>query len=120
LSFAQWGIDNICKDFLEQYWSTKNKDDPFSILATGVKKIWIKCQNKNYHDDYLIMPYNFVSGERCPYCSGKKVHKLDSLGEKYKQALYAWSDKNTFSPYEILPYSNKYAWFNCDKHGDYR
>lgn len=52
-SFAQWGIDNADKDFLERYWSPKNTINPFKInKGTNVKKVWILCQNKNYHNEY--------------------------------------------------------------------
>ena len=42
-SFAQWGIDNICDNFLEKYWSKKNSVNPFTILSGSSGKVWIKC-----------------------------------------------------------------------------
>ena len=44
-SFAQWGIDNICEDFLEKYWDyNKNTLDPWNIKYGSSKRVWIKCQ----------------------------------------------------------------------------
>ena len=66
-----------------------------------------------------------VGGNRCPYCSNRpgKLHPLDSLGKilEDKGLLDLWSDKNTKSPYEYPPMSNKKVWWKCldKKHDDY-
>ncbi|MFA6619436.1 MAG: hypothetical protein WCT23_10265, partial [Candidatus Neomarinimicrobiota bacterium] len=92
LTFEQWGINYIDKDFMEKYWSIKN--DEFGINAENITNksrnyIWIKCQNEDkfYHEDYYISCSAFVRGDRCPYCSNShgKVHPLDSLGTLYPQ-----------------------------------
>lgn len=127
-SFAQWGIDNICKDFLEKYWDyEKNYNiNPWKISCGSSKRyFYIKCQNKNYHESYKTNAYDFIKGSRCPYCSNRhgKIHSLDSLGEllKDKKLLHLWSDKNKKSPYEYAPMSNKNAYWKCPdgKHKDY-
>ncbi len=117
ISFAQWCIDNIDKDFIDKYWSEKNTVNPFTIVPTHTKKVWIKCISKNYHDDYDIMPYNFIAGKRCPYCSSKRVNHYDSLGYNFPAIIDYWSDKNEDSPFDYFPQSNKVKWFFCNKHG---
>ena len=124
-SFAQWGIDNICSDFLEKYWDyEKNKDiNPWNITHRNENKVFIKCQVKDYHDSYFISCANFAVGWRCPYCSGKKVNVLDSFGKllENRNLLYLWSSKNEKSPYEYMPNSKKNVWLKCHKgiHEDY-
>jgi hypothetical protein len=123
-SFAQWGIDNIGKDFLEKYWDyDKNTISPWEIsYGTRTKKVWIKCQEKDYHDSYAITPLNFINGGRCQYCTNHrgKVHPMDSLGYLHPEVLKIWADKNKKSPYEYAPMSNEKAWFKCSegKHSD--
>ena len=118
-SFAQWGIDHLGEDFLEKYWDyEQNTVDPWIIASQHTKKVWIKCQEKDYHDSYDIKPNDFVGvNVRCPYCSknGGKVHPLDSLGKllEDENLLHLWSDKNKRSPYEYAPQSNQYAYFKC-------
>ncbi len=127
-SFAQYGIDNICSDFLEKYWDyEKNIVDPWEIASQYNKKVWIKCQEKDYHGSYSIKPNDFVSyNARCPYCNKNsgKVHPLDSLGKllEDKNLLYLWSDKNNKSPYEYTPGSNQKVYWKCleGKHKDYK
>lgn len=123
-SFAQWGIDNICEDFLERYWDyNKNTVDPWEIAHACNKKIWIKCQEKEYHGSYQVSPNKFIEGKRCPYCakSSGKIHKFDSLGYLYPEVLDIWSNKNERSPYDYSPQTNKKVLFKCKngKHGDY-
>ena len=130
-SFAQWGIDNICKDFLEKYWDyEKNINiNPWEISQKNNIKVWIKCQKKDYHGSYNTTSSHFYRGQRCSYCSGKKVHPKDSFAqyhidhtdrnflEKY------WSNQNIINPYEITPYSRKNIWIKCIKnsnHPDYK
>jgi hypothetical protein len=126
-SFAQWGLDNLGEDFLDKYWDyEKNKNiDPWNITNSSGKKIWIKCQEKDYHGSYNISPAHFINNRRCPYCSNNqgKVHPLDSLGKilEDKNLLHLWSNKNKEDPYTIAPKSSRSAWWKCPegKHSDY-
>jgi hypothetical protein len=125
-SFAQWGIDNICSDFLERYWDyEKNKDiDPWKLTNASNKDVWIKCQEKSYHNSYNLSVCEFTGRNyRCPYCTNRcgKVHSLDSLGTLYPQVLSIWSEKNEKTPYEYAPRSRYKIWWKCPegKHDDY-
>lgn len=125
-SFAQYLIDNYGENALVKYWDyEKNILDPWKIdKASSTKKIWIKCQEKDYHGSYDMKPNTFYSqNSRCPYCSNRngKVHPLDSLGALYPEVLEVWSDKNKKTPYEYAPYSNQDIYWKCPKgiHKDY-
>lgn len=122
-SFAQWGIDNICSDFLEKYWDyNKNKEiDPWKIHSQSNINIWIKCQKHNYHGSYMVSCGRFYKGNRCPYCRGFKVKIFDSLGWLYPEAIKYWSDKNKKSPYEYPPMSKQKVFWECPEkqHKDY-
>jgi hypothetical protein len=124
-SIAQWGIDNICEDFLNKYWDFEmNTINPFEIDKSSNKKVYIKCQEKDYHKNYKISPSHFIQNKRCPYCNSNsgKIHLLDSLGALHPEVLRIWSDKNKKSPYEYAPKSNKEIWWKCPdgKHKDYK
>lgn len=72
-SFAQWGIDNICDDFLEKYWDyNKNSVNPYKISYACKSKVFIKCQSSNNHNNYNLTCGNFVGGQRCPDCSRER------------------------------------------------
>ena len=58
---------------------------------------------------------------KCIYCIGRKVHPLDSFGEKHKDQISLWSDKNNKTAFEYSPSSNQKVWFKCENglHEDY-
>jgi len=124
-SFAQWGLNNIGIDFLDKYWDyEKNTVNPWEISYSCGKKVFIKCQEKDYHGSYPIQCNNFINGKRCGYCKGDKlVHPLDSLGKllEDKDLLHLWSDKNNKSPYKYTPWANQDTYWKCPegKHKDY-
>ena len=73
---------------LENIWSEKNDLNPYYLYKSCDKKIWIKCQNKSYHEDFLIscnkMNRSLKSGNYgCPYCVNQKVHPLDSVATRF-------------------------------------
>ena len=128
-SFAQWLIDNYGENALELYWDyDKNNVDPWDISRSCHIKIWIKCQEKDYHESYETSCNVFINGARCPYCVGKKVHLLDSLGQyvidNYGEEFLwkVWSDKNDKSPFEYSVGSSRDCWWNCPdgKHEPYK
>ena len=123
-SFAAYNIERLGEDFLEKYWDySKNTIDPYTISSHSDScKVWIRCQDVDYHNSYEVRPHDYSNGKsNCPYCHMVRVHTLDSLGEKYPEVFDVWSDKNKLSPYEISPRSNQKMYFkcNCGKHHDY-
>lgn len=119
-SFGQYLIDTYGEDSMKRYWSSKNILDPFKISKRSTNKVYILCQNKNYHNNeggYEISCDNFSGGKRCPYCNGKKVHTLDSFGALYPEKTKYWSSDNKRSPFEVAPKSHKKYKFICEKCG---
>ena len=122
-SIAQYILDSFSNKKLEEVWDyEKNGDlDPWEISKGSGKKVWIICQEKDYHGSYETTPDMLSRGVRCPYCNknGGKVHPLDSLGQYVidnygKEFLWvAWSDKNEITPFEVSIYSRKKVWWNC-------
>lgn len=120
-SFAQWSIDNYGDDFLEKYWDyEKNVYDPFELTYKSNKEIWIKCVDTDYHPSYNTSCDRFTDkGQRCPYCSGRRIHPKDSLGQYMidkigENAIYLlWSDKNNKSSFEYTITSGSKAWWKC-------
>ena len=119
-SFAQWGINTFGEGFLEKYWSNKNTISPWEISPRSGKKIWLLCQEHEYHNDndgYEIRLADFYNGNKCPYCASKKVHSKDSFGVLYPEKAKYWSKNNKKLPYEVTPYSNIRYKFICENCG---
>ena len=120
-SFAQWGINTFGKDFLTKYWSPKNTLNPWKLAPQSSKKVWILCQDKDYHNDnggYEISCDKFYFGRRCSYCHKAKVHPKNSFGCLYPQRTKYWSRSNDKSPFEVAPKSGKNFKFYCEDCGE--
>ena len=122
-SFAQWGIDNVCDDFLDKYWDyDKNVGvNPWILPRAAKQRVWLKCQNVDYHSSYDIIADSFHNGQRCPYCSRKRIHPQDSfaaynirrLGDDFLEKYWD-SDKNTIDPFLITSHSDSCkVWIKC-------
>ena len=120
-SFGQWCIDNVDPDFMEKYWGKSNTVDPFAIPKYYAKKVYLNCQDVEYHGEYLMTPSDFMKGCRCVYCGSGKTHILDSLGVAYPEVVDLWSEKNKKTPYEYSVGSRQKIWLKCNNsiHDDY-
>ena len=116
-SFA-YHIEVELNEPLDNYWDwNKNELNPYHIYKSSKQKIWIKCQNKNYHI-YETTCNKFHQKRRCPYCdsfASHKVHPFDSFGALYPKKAKYWSNKNKVSTYDVSIFSHKEYWFICEK-----
>ena len=128
-SFAQKLIKEYGDNALELYWDyEKNSIDPYKIGYGSNEKVWIFCQEKDYHGSYEIRCGDFSNGRRCPFCNGTNTHPLDSLKqyvvENYGEEFFniIWSNKNTIDPNTIKPNSTIECWWNCpdNKHEPFK
>lgn len=115
-SFGQWAIDNIDKDFLMKYWGEQNELNPFEIGQYSNKYIYIKCQEHKHHGEYKLFAYDFRTDVRCPYCTGRKTLREDSIGIKYPDLQQLISDKSKIDIYSTSVGSNKEIWLKCHNH----
>ena len=116
---VELGID------LDNIWNWEKNNglgiNPYEIYKCSKKKVWLYCQEKDYHGSYKVKCNDFFNNCRCPYCKchSSKIHPLDSLGyyiiNNYGEDFLwkVWSNKNEKSPFEIAPNSNKKYWWNC-------
>lgn len=123
-SFGQVCIDKLGAEFLDKVWSSRNNISPFEIHANSNNKIYLRCIDVDYHEDYLISCHRFLNGSGCPQCKrngGDNIHKKDSLGEIFKESLKVWSEENILSPFDYAPTSNKKVYWKCEnnKHDSY-
>ena len=93
-------------------WEKNNENgiNPYEITKCSGKKVWLYCQEKDYHNDYNgyeIKCYNFYNNRRCPYCSGKKLHWKDSLAYKYPciAKMIAEDKRNNIKYEDLYKYS---------------
>jgi hypothetical protein len=75
-SFAQFGINSLGEDFIYKYWNYEKNNElginPWEISKSCNTKVWIKCQEKDYHGSYYVWCNDFLNGVRCPDCQYSK------------------------------------------------
>lgn len=118
-------ITEILNIDLDKIWNweknNENGINPYKITCGSDKKIWLYCQEHDYHNDYggyEIACSNFTKGKGCSYCKGQyKLHYKDSLAYKYPQIAKMIAIKEndlTFEDcYSIACYSNEKFYFKC-------
>lgn len=132
-SFGQYLLDEFGENALDLYWDYEmNKVNPFEISKCSHTKVYIKCQEVDYHESYLLMCKTFVRGDRCPYCNSfasHKVHPKDSFGQmlvnEYENLDVIWDfEKNgSLNPFGLAKRSTKKVWLFCQKdeeHNSYK
>jgi len=98
----------------------KNKDiKPTMVTRGSNKKVWWRC--KRGHEWQAAISY-ISKGGGCPYCSNKKtLPGYNDLATKFPDIVQYWDyDKNALLPTQVLPQSNKNAWWICPKGHSYQ
>ncbi|MBQ7255157.1 MAG: zinc-ribbon domain-containing protein [Oscillospiraceae bacterium] len=102
----------------------RNNISPTTVSPNTHKKVWWICPECGNRWKADIHHRN--SGVGCPACATKKAHsKINqnalaskaSLAVQYPALSLEWNfEKNgTLLPTDVLPYSNKKAWWRCKK-----
>ena len=131
-SFAYY-IEKELNLKLEDVWDfEKNKENPYLISKSRNEKhksddkdlkVWIKCQEKDYHGSYLISCNSFIYSYSnygkfgCCYCSptgnNPSVHLYDSFGYNNFDYVQSWSLNNKISPFKITSNNAREFEFIC-------
>jgi DNA-directed RNA polymerase subunit RPC12/RpoP len=87
---------------------------PNQVAANSGKKVWWVCKNKHSWQS-CIQDRN--SGLGCPYCAGQRLIKGENdLQTKFPALATQWDNsKNNLKASEVHAFSNKYAWWICEK-----
>lgn len=99
-------------DLLQLWDYSKNVILPTEITYGSGKKVWWICSNGHH---FMNSPKRIASGERCPYCSGRKIERgINSLLDVNPRLANEWDyGKNTITPDSVAPNSTKKYWWKC-------
>ena len=108
-------------------WEKNNKNgiNPYELYKYSNKKIWVYCQEHDYHNydregnkiGYITSCRDFAKNKKCSYCSSKKIHYKNSIAYNYPKIakMIAIEENNlTFEDcYSIACNSNKQFYIKC-------
>ena len=103
-SLYDWCIENVWKDFIENYWSDKNILNPKRLSYKSGKNIWIKCV-AGLHSDYETTCVRFTQKKNfliCPECTSV-ISSLQRKVNKYITERFGENDITHESKCSIVP-----------------
>ncbi|MBO5454239.1 MAG: hypothetical protein J6A69_09810 [Clostridia bacterium] len=98
-------------------WEKNNElnFNPEKLTLGSNKKAWWKC-SKGHKWQSTIFHRN--SGTSCPYCTGRYAVKGENDLQTVNPTLareWNYEKNNGLTPMDVLPNSNKKAWWKCNK-----
>ena len=102
-------------EIAQQWHPTKNPGlNPQQISSGSSKKVWWlgECGH-----EWEMIVHNRVIGQKCPYCSGKRVLPgFNDFATEKPDLVVEWHpDKNEIKPSEVTKGSSAKVWWRCPK-----
>lgn len=96
-------------------WHTERNGQltPAMVSYSSGKKVWWKCAKGHEWQASVSHRYR---GNNCPYCSGKKVCRENSLAflyPKLSREMWHESKNGTLTPWDVTAGSSKTVWWRC-------
>ena len=101
-----------------EWHPTKNDDlTPNNIVAGSKKLVWWLCKENKQHEWEATVGSRH-SGNKCPYCSNRKVDRTNCLSFTHPELASEWHPtKNCSLTSDDFTYgSKKKAWWQCPIH----
>lgn len=107
---------------LAKEWHPKRnrKVWPSELLPMSNKKVWWQCRQVKSHE-WECTVSSRTAGSGCPYCSGNKVCKTNSLSSLHPIIARQWSNtlNQDLRPEDVTSGSNRLVWWECNKGPDH-
>lgn len=98
-------------------WSDKNDTLlPTDVTVGTVRKVWWKC-DKCTEEWYASIGKRCIYNNGCPYCSGFKIGKYNSLASVFPHLIVEWHPTKNLplTPQTVSARSDKKAHWICNK-----
>lgn len=105
-------------ELLKELDRERNAGINFDLIRVNASDaVWWVCPKDSTHQWQARVRNRAVDGNGCPYCSGRKTLRTESLGILYPAITAELNQtKNPgFDPYAVSPGSNKTVWWICGK-----
>ncbi len=99
-------------ELLNEWDYERNKCNPCDFSKGSKQKVYWVCSKGHKWKTHI---YVRTSGHGCPYCSGKRLCKENSLGTKSPSLLNEWHPiKNLpLTPFNVPCHTSKKVWWQC-------
>lgn len=98
---------------IEEWHPEKNGTETLADFSRGSdKKVWWRCSNRH---EWAAVISSRVGGNGCPFCSGKAPSQGYNLASDNPDLCKEWHPKNTLTPADVTPRSDKTVWWTCER-----
>jgi hypothetical protein len=109
-------------DLVRQWHPTHNGDlRPEHLVAGSTRRVWWTCPEALDHA-WRSSPHARWSPEGgCPFCSGLRVCKTNSLAAMRPRLAAEWhpTKNKALTPRDVVPGSARRVWWRCARHEDH-
>jgi len=109
----------VMPDLASEWHPTKNGTrTPYDVTPGSHSRAWWKCPNGH---EWRAQIKSRAVGRGCRHCAGKEATRNYNLAVLYPQLVGEWhpTKNGQKTPYNVLPASNKKAWWLCPKGHEY-
>ena len=102
-------------DLADEWHSEKNGDiSPAGIRPRAGKKVWWRCSVDPSHEWQSVVASR-ANGTGCPFCAGHLATPSTCLLARYPALAAEWHPERneSLTPADVLPSSNRKAWWQC-------
>lgn len=104
-------------ELLSQWYAEKNGAlRPDQVAVASEKVVWWKCGRGHEWQSFVFARTR--QGQGCPYCAGQRVLPGETdLVSRYPEVAVRWhpTKNGTLTPEQVMPYTHKRYWWQCEK-----
>ena len=112
----------LAPEIAKEWHPTKNGDlTPDDVVNGSHKKVWWQCLKFEDHEWDAVIKSRTARGDRCPFCSNKRVSPENSLHAFYPEIAKEWhpTKNGELTPNDVTAGSHKKVWWQCSKFEDH-
>lgn len=108
-------LETLRPDLIKEWNYNKNSKTPKDFTVNSNKKVWWICEKG--HEWEAKINHRTTSNSGCPYCSGRKVCKENSLAFLFPNIASEWhpTKNGNLTPKDVTSKSGKKVWWKCSK-----
>lgn len=115
-------LAEVNPELAKQWHPVKNGDlTPHDVLPGSNKKVWWRCPVVNEHEWKTSVEHRNGRGHGCPFCSGHKASKQNSLAAVYPKIAKEWhpSKNAKLTPDDVTAGSGRKVWWKCSQYDEH-
>lgn len=105
----------LSEDLIKNWHPSKNLPlKPEDISFGSHKKVWWICPKDSRHE-WEATANNRSTGNKCPFCSGRRIHITNCLATLEPKIASEWHPTRNapLTPYDVTRSCNKRVWWLC-------